>query len=99
MTDEPVGPGWRAITLNSPVYVAANTPVVAGVAITTINSYNSQSKGLLTAITRGNIVGMSDVEASGNGRFFIGAGLNFPEGNYNSSNYWVDVSFQQGDPT
>jgi hypothetical protein len=79
--------GWYEIAFDSPVSIAANTPYRVGRSKATgnyraaANFYASEfSNPPLTAYAVG-------------GKFFSGGGLNFPDSDFNNSNYWTDVLF------
>lgn len=97
LLNEAVGTGWRDIVLSSPVAVTAGTVVVAGVTVTTINSYSAEVNRFASAqVISGDIIALqsNDTDGSpGNGRFNVGVGLVYPVSTFNNTNYWIDVTF------
>jgi hypothetical protein len=86
--------GWQQMALSIPVPIAANTTYVVSYH-TNVGYYSANSayfassgfeNGLLRALANG--------EGGGNGVYRYGAS-GFPNQTWNSSNYWVDVVFQQ----
>ncbi|MBX5065318.1 DUF4082 domain-containing protein [Rhizobium lentis] len=79
--------GWQTATFSNPVHILAGTTYVAsyhttGSYVATANYFTSaHSNGSLTAL------------AGNNGVFAEGSG--FPTSSYQSSNYWVDVVYNQ----
>lgn len=79
--------GWQSATLSSAIALEANTTYVVSYGTTDNYAYTSawfasahaSNDGVLSAL---------------NGVFGVGPG-NFPTASYNSTNYWLDVSFQQ----
>ncbi len=90
--------GWQTVHFESPVAITADTVYVA--------SYYAPNGGYAidpgyfatTGYTSGPLYLLRDGEAGGNGLFFYGTGGGFPNGSFQSSNYWVDVIFTNVDP-
>lgn len=90
--------GWQQVEFLTPVAISANTVYVAsyhtnvGHYSFNLNFFNGQGVDSppLHAPANG-VVGV-------NGVFAYGAGSNFPNGGWNSSNYWVDVVFSENAP-
>ncbi|MEZ4279453.1 MAG: DUF4082 domain-containing protein [Myxococcota bacterium] len=89
-TDETAS-GWQTISLDPPVAIAADIPLVA--------SYHSSAGGYAatlnyfgTARVRGPLRALADGEDGPNAVYAYGAST-FPTLTYASSNYWVDVVF------
>jgi hypothetical protein len=83
--------GWQTVSLDPPVAIAADTPLVA--------SYHSSGGGYAatlnyfgTARVRGPLRGLADGEDGPNAVYAYGAST-FPTQTYASYNYWVDVVF------
>lgn len=82
--------GWQSATLATAIALQANTTYIVSYGTTDNYAYTSawfatahaSSDGVLSAIT------------GSNGVFAVGPG-GFPTLTYNSTNYWVDVTFQQ----
>ena len=87
------GTGWQQVSFSSPVAITANTTYVA--------SYYAPSGGYAyshgyfagSTFTNGPLSALSTAEGNGNGlyRYVVGGG--FPSTSFNSTNYWVDVVF------
>jgi PKD repeat protein len=91
--------GWQQMNLSQPVGIAAGTTYIA--------SYHTNGR---YAIDRGYfetsgvdnepLRALREGEDGGNGVFMYGPSGSFPSNSFNSSNYWVDVVFEQtGDTT
>ncbi|TVT10600.1 DUF4082 domain-containing protein [Amycolatopsis bartoniae] len=85
--------GWQTLTFSSPVTVQANTTYV--VSYFAPNGHPAGDNGYFTnPASYGPITGLGEGTDGGNGVYKVGAG--FPSSTYRSSNYWVDVIFQNG---
>jgi hypothetical protein len=89
--------GWQQVELSTPVAVTAGTTYVASYYTT---SGYAVSRPYFTssneAAYRGTILyALIDGEVGGNGVYRYGSGGGFPSSTYESTNYWVDVVFQQ----
>ena len=82
--------GWQTVTFTQPIAVSAGTTYVAsyhsnGFYGVTPNFFASNyTNGQLTAPASG-----------GNGVYAYGSGSLFPTSTFNSTNYWVDVLYEQ----
>ena len=81
--------GWQELDFSTPVTVTAGTTYVASYHTTT-GHYADTSGGLASAVTNAPLTAM----ASG-GVYAYGSSSTFPTTTSNSSNYWVDVVYQQ----
>lgn len=87
--------GWQQVLFTTPVSITANTTYVA--------SYHSSSGDyaianpfFTTAIVNGPLRGLASGEDGPNGVYRYGATPAFPNSNYETSNYYVDVLFSTG---
>jgi hypothetical protein len=101
-TQAPSGTGWQTITLATPVALAVGTRYVA-VVYHPQNRYASTSGYFISGgagvdgVTNGPLVIPNAANASpGNGRFFSGTGITYPNSTFNGSNYWIDVTVDDG---
>ncbi|MBW9055648.1 DUF4082 domain-containing protein [Rhizobium mesosinicum] len=81
--------GWQTATFSSPLQISAGTTYIAS--YHTTGSYVATSGYFTTAHTNGALTGL----AGANGVYSYGSGTTFPTSSYQSSNYWVDVVFNQ----
>ncbi|TAU73073.1 DUF4082 domain-containing protein [Rhizobium leguminosarum] len=79
--------GWQTATFTNPVHIAAGTTYVAS--YHTTGSYVATAGYFTSAHTNGALTAL----AGSNGVF--GDGTGFPTSSYQSSNYWVDVVYNQ----
>lgn len=80
--------GWQTATFTNPVHIAAGTTYVAS--YHTTGSYAATGNYFTTAHTNGALTAL----AGSNGVYAVG-GSTFPTSSYQSSNYWVDVVYNQ----
>ena len=85
--------GWQTVDFANPVSIAGGTTYVA--AYLSDGSYVADSNYFGSAFTNGPLTAPSNADGSGNGVFVYGSGINFPNGSYQASNYWVDVVYNQ----
>ncbi|EJJ28588.1 Mo-co oxidoreductase dimerization domain containing protein [Rhizobium sp. CF142] len=81
--------GWQTATFSNPLQISAGVTYVAS--YHTTGSYVATSGYFNTAHTNGALTGL----AGANGVYSYGSGTTFPTSSYQSSNYWVDVVFNQ----
>lgn len=81
-------PGWQEATFSSPITIAANTTYVASYLAPT-GRYAFTAQGFSAARTSGNLTAPANA-----GVYRYGGG--FPTSVYQSTNYWVDISFMAG---
>nr|WP_246735346.1 DUF4082 domain-containing protein [Rhizobium binae] len=79
--------GWQTATFSNPVHILAGTTYVAS--YHTTGSYVATAGYFATAHSSGSLTAL----AGSNGVFADGSG--FPTSSYQSSNYWVDVVYNQ----
>ncbi|RUL99615.1 DUF4082 domain-containing protein [Rhizobium chutanense] len=79
--------GWQTATFSNPVHILAGTTYVAS--YHTTGSYVATAGYFTSAHTNGSLTAL----AGSNGVFADGSG--FPTTSYQSSNYWVDVVYNQ----
>jgi hypothetical protein len=82
--------GWQQADFSSPVTLTPGTIYVASYHTTT-GFYSADGNYFASALTNGPLT----APAGSNGVYAYGSGSNFPTGTYNSTNYWVDVVFNQ----
>ncbi len=88
--------GWQEAAFASPVSVTAGTTYVA--------SYHAPNGGyaigsgeFASPVTNGPLTALASAPSGGNGLYLYGSG-GFPTNSFNSSNYYVDVTFTDGAP-
>lgn len=81
--------GWQTAAFSNPLQITAGTTYVAS--YHTTGSYVATSGYFNSAHTNGALTGL----AGANGVYSYGSGTTFPTSSYQSSNYWVDVVFNQ----
>lgn len=81
--------GWQTAAFSNPLQISAGTTYVAS--YHTTGSYVATSGYFNSAHTNGALTGL----AGANGVYSYGSGTTFPTSSYQSSNYWVDVVFNQ----
>ncbi|WP_371833313.1 DUF4082 domain-containing protein [Ferirhizobium litorale] len=86
--------GWQTATFSNPIQIAAGQTYVASYH-TSSGTYYSSANYFATSHTNGPLTAPSSSTSGGNGVYAYGSGGNFPGQSYNSSNYWVDVVFNQ----
>ena len=87
-TDES-GSGWQTATFATPIDVTAGTTYVVSY-LAPNGHYSASGNYFATART----VGPLTAPAGNNGRYRYGASGGFPNGSWNSTNYFVDVVFR-----
>jgi hypothetical protein len=83
--------GWQTMTFSSPVAVTAGTTYVASYH-TNSGHYSDTAGGLSAAVDNGPLHALAN-SSSVNGVYAYAANPAFPNGTYNSTNYWVDVMY------
>lgn len=83
--------GWTDITFSSPVSVTAGTTYVASVTMLN-NRYVASANYFTSNVVNGPLTAPSSASSGGNGVFHTTGG-SFPQTSFNSTNYWIDVSF------
>jgi hypothetical protein len=83
--------GWQYVAFAQPVAITAGTTYVASY-FAPNGHYSVNSNAFSAAIDNAPLHAVAN-STSANGVFSYGSGLAFPNGSYNASNYWVDVTF------
>ncbi|OWV89904.1 Mo-co oxidoreductase dimerization domain protein [Rhizobium sp. R635] len=81
--------GWQTATFSTPLQITAGATYVAS--YHTTGSYVATAGYFNTAHTNGSLTAL----AGANGVYAVGSGSTFPTQSYQSTNYWVDVVFNQ----
>ncbi|MBY3278747.1 DUF4082 domain-containing protein [Rhizobium laguerreae] len=81
--------GWQTANFSTPLQITAGATYVAS--YHTTGSYVATAGYFNTAHTNGSLTAL----AGANGVYAVGSGSTFPTQSYQSSNYWVDVVFNQ----
>ncbi|WP_161597210.1 N,N-dimethylformamidase beta subunit family domain-containing protein, partial [Dyadobacter flavalbus] len=84
--------GWQQANFTSPVAIAANTTYVISYHSSS-GYYSAVNPYFTSAKVRGPLRGLADNEDGNNGVYKYSATPAFPTDNYQSSNYFVDVVF------
>ncbi len=85
--------GWQQVNFSSPVTITANTVYVASYHLTAGHYSDDQNYFATTGVNNPPLHALQNGVSGFNGVFAYGAGSNFPNQGFNSSNYWVDVVF------
>jgi len=87
------GTGWQEATFATPVPIVANTVYVASYFAPQGRYAYQGSYFASVGVDNPPLHLLRNGESGGNGVYAYGATSRFPSGTYNSTNYWVDVSF------
>jgi hypothetical protein len=90
--------GWQQATFATPIAVTANTTYIASY-FTPTGYYAVTEPGFGSQIDDAPLHALADASAGGNGVYRYGTATAFPNQTWNSSNYWVDVTFVPTDST
>lgn len=82
--------GWQTLMFTSPVAITANTEYVVSYHAPAGN-YAADANYFVSDLVQGVLT----APGGGNGRFVYGSSSAFPNQSFQSTNYWVDVLFQQ----
>jgi hypothetical protein len=85
--------GWQTATFSTPIQITAGATYIAS--YHTTGTYVATANYFTQAHTNGILTGLSATTSGGNGVFSYGSSTTFPTSNYQASNYWVDVVFNQ----
>ncbi|RGA00212.1 DUF4082 domain-containing protein [Microbispora triticiradicis] len=85
--------GWQQVDFPDPVPVTAGTTYVAS--YHTSGRYSVTRPYFTSPRTNGPLTAPADGASGGNGVYAYSASDTFPSSTFRSSNYWVDVVFQQ----
>ena len=90
--------GWQTATFSNPVAITANTEYV--ISYYAPNGHYADSSGYFatSGVTNGPLTALSNTAGAGNGVYAYGSGGGFPNQNFSSTNYWVDVQFTTTKP-
>lgn len=86
--------GWQTLRFDLPLAISANTTYVASY-FAPNGSYAYDHAYFSVPFVNGALRALATGEDGGNGVYRYGGSSSFPDQNYNSSNYWVDVVFSQ----
>ncbi len=81
--------GWQTAIFSTPLQITAGATYVAS--YHTTGSYVATAGYFNTAHTNGSLTAL----AGANGVYAVGSGSTFPTSSYQSTNYWVDVVYNQ----
>ncbi|HEY1166542.1 MAG TPA: DUF4082 domain-containing protein [Chitinophaga sp.] len=84
--------GWQQVAFTTPVTINANTTYVASYFNNT-GDYATTNPFFTQAVVNGPLRALANGEDGPNGLYKYSAAPVFPDNNYGSSNYWVDVVF------
>jgi hypothetical protein len=83
--------GWQQVNLPSPVTLTPGTSYI--VSYHTNGFYSADPSFFATALLNGPLSAPASSPSAGNGVYAYGQAGTFPSGTFNSTNYWVDLSF------
>ncbi|MGZ4989213.1 MAG: DUF4082 domain-containing protein [Methylobacter sp.] len=90
--------GWQQVNLATPVAITANTVYMASYH-TNVGHYSGDNRIFLNAGVDSPPLHALQAGVSGvNGAYAYGSGSNFPNQDWLSSNYWVDIVFSAAGP-
>jgi len=87
--------GWQQVPFTTPVSIAANTTYIASYHATS-GDYPIANPFFTTAVVNGPLRALASGEDGPNGVYRYGTTPAFPNTNYETSNYYVDVLFSTG---
>ena len=85
--------GWQQVTFSKAVSITANTTYVAGY-LAPNGHYSDTPSGFSSAVTSTPLTALAN-GTSANGVYAYSSSSVFPTNTYNSTNYWVDVLFEE----
>ncbi|WP_259400782.1 DUF4082 domain-containing protein [Microbispora sp. H13382] len=83
--------GWQQVNFSTPVLISTGVDYVAS--YHTPGFYSVTRPYFTTQYSNGLITAPASGDGGGNGLYSYGAGTKFPNGTYQTTNYWVDVVF------
>lgn len=89
--------GWQEATFPTPVAVTAGTTYVVSV-FSSAGNYAFDGAYFANALARPPLRALADGEDGPNGVYHYGS-AGYPTSNFNASNYWVDVVYENGPDT
>ena len=90
--------GWQEVSFSSPVSITAGTTYVASYYAPRGNYAYDSNYFAGRAVDNAPLRALADGEDGGNGVYGYGALGTFPNGSYQTENYWVDVVFENDGP-
>ncbi len=84
--------GWQQANLSNPVAIAANTTYVVSY-YSSSGDYSISNPYFTSAVVNGPLRALANGEDGGNGVYRYASSPSFPNANYQSSNYFVDIVF------
>ncbi|MGC7093844.1 DUF4082 domain-containing protein [Amycolatopsis lurida] len=88
--------GWQTLVFSSPVQVQANTTYVVSYYAPNGHYAGDNAYFRDNGADYGGIRALAEGIDGGNGVYRYGSGGGFPQNSWGSTNYWVDVIFQNG---
>ena len=85
--------GWQQVSFSTPIAITANTAYVASYHTTVGHYSDDQSYFASAGVDNPPLHALQNGISGFNGVFAYGTNSVFPNGGFNSSNYWVDVVF------
>jgi hypothetical protein len=87
--------GWQQVNFSTPVAITANTVYVASYHTNAGHYSDDQNYFAGTGVDSPPLHALADGVSGFNGAYAYGSASSFPNQGWNSSNYWVDVVYQQ----
>lgn len=87
--------GWQQASFPTPVPIQANTTYIASYNSPTGN-YSATQNYFIADHASAPLVAPASSTSGGNGVYAYGAAGSYPNQSYNSTNYWIDVVFDDG---
>ncbi|MBO0797664.1 MAG: DUF4082 domain-containing protein, partial [Blastocatellia bacterium] len=91
--------GWQQASFTTPISITANTTYVISYFAPQGNYASDNNYFASTGVDNAPLHALSNSTGGGNGVFHYGGQGGFPADTFESSNYWVDVVFQDGGPS
>jgi uncharacterized protein (TIGR03437 family) len=86
--------GWQHANFSAPVAISANTTYVVSYHATG-GHYSDDTNYFSSALTNGPLTALANGQSGSNGVYTYSSGTAFPTSGWESSNYWVDLIFQE----
>jgi Domain of unknown function (DUF4082)/Bacterial Ig-like domain len=90
--------GWQQALFQAPISITANTTYVVSYFAPQGHYSGDNSYFASSGVDNGPLHALSNGSAGGNGVYIYGATGGFPTNSFASSNYWVDVVFNNSSP-
>ncbi len=84
--------GWQQVAFSSPVAISANTTYIISYHSSS-GYYSADEPFFTTSVVNGPLTALQNGADGGNGLYRYSGAPAFPDQSYQSSNYWVDVVF------